>query len=114
MPFFKGATDFEIHDSTFNDVKGDYTANNTTTNRNLTNSNNKRVKTVENSYNDGSVEWSTGDGYEGMAARPSGRVPGKSLIDSIDGAQLSSNSLAISTADRSRECRSSTLCPFRP
>ncbi|KAF4566095.1 hypothetical protein EYR40_002089 [Pleurotus pulmonarius] len=74
MPFFKGATDFEIHDSTFNDVKGDYTANNTTTNRNLTNSNNKRVKTVENSYNDGSVEWSNGDGYERMAARPSGRA----------------------------------------
>ncbi|KAF9499271.1 hypothetical protein BDN71DRAFT_1442351 [Pleurotus eryngii] len=76
MPFFKSATNFEIQNSTFNDIAGNYTANNTTTNRTLTNSNNKRAKTVENSYNDSSMGWNTrDDGAEEIMVRSGRRAP---------------------------------------
>ncbi|KDQ23093.1 hypothetical protein PLEOSDRAFT_1090725, partial [Pleurotus ostreatus PC15] len=86
MPFFNSATNFEIQNSTFNDIAGNYTANNTTTNRTLTNSNNKRAKTVENSYNDSSMGWNTrGDGAEEMMVRSGRRAPvqrtGRASVD---------------------------------
>lgn len=117
MPFFNSATNFEIQNSTFNDIAGNYTANNTTTNRTLTNSNNKRAKTVENSYNDSSMGWNTrGDGAEEMMVRSGRRAPGKSLIASVEtmGAQLIYNSLVISPTDGSGECRSCSLSSFSP
>ncbi|KAF9501816.1 hypothetical protein BDN71DRAFT_1438512 [Pleurotus eryngii] len=54
MPFFPNATNFTVEKPTMNDIAGNYTEDNNTTNNTTTDSNNTKNETMTNSHNNSS------------------------------------------------------------
>lgn len=60
MPFFPNATGFTVEKTTMNDIAGNYTEDNNTTNNTTTDSNNTKAETLTNSHNNSSQRIAVG------------------------------------------------------
>jgi len=84
MPFFSGASDFQIGGGQFTDVAGNYTNNDSSTKTENKDSNNTTTTTSTDSYNDSSTRKTSNNQGKSTKPKQNKKPAGKWDITQID------------------------------